>query len=384
MANESSALAGGLPEDYTIICDAGGGTVDVVGYELNPQDLATASPSLAPPFLDSWSLAAAITTEHVRTTLMATRPTLPVLDLSSLKAWWQRKWRTQSQIRKPSSPWAVYEIPCVVGSTCLNALGDYCAKSNFMREDYAIGSGYIIDRTSSSTITIGSGKTIATVGTITVPLRFDKEHANYMLQFHLLRDCIHDVILGKQFLRATETFSSAVNRMRRVKQRVLESLKSYDLLYLGDGAPRFMGYVDGYYQEALADSGAKVMIMDEDFARSIGQTIDRGMDSRIRLRFADGSTAKTSGMVYGVPWHFGYSRAVSDYKLDFHILKNAPANVILSDEFLFGTNAFSEYDCYLVDDDDEDEDGYFFAIDIDMNYYHQGQHLLHFGMCLRY
>jgi hypothetical protein len=39
-----------------------------------------------------------------------------------------------------------------------------------------------------------------------------------------------------------------------------------------------------------------------------------------------------------------------EHDLDIHILKNAPAAVILSDDFLFGTNAFSKYDCYLLDE----------------------------------
>jgi hypothetical protein len=69
---------------------------------------------------------------------------------------------------------------------------------------------------------------------------------------------------------------------------------------------------------------------------------------------------------------FGVGAVGEEYTLDFHILKNAPAAVILSDEFLFGTNACAEYDCYLIDEDDEDEDAQFFVIDLDRSYVNKG------------
>ncbi|KAH7089949.1 hypothetical protein FB567DRAFT_619301 [Paraphoma chrysanthemicola] len=77
-------------------------------------------------------------------------------------------------------------------------------------------------------------------------------------------------------------------------------------------------------------------------------------------RFADGSTASTTGMTYGVKWEYGLGGKCKEHTLDLHILPNAPADVILSDDFLYDTEAFAEYDCYLVDydDDDADEEGY--------------------------
>jgi hypothetical protein len=260
----------------------------------------------------------------------------------------------------------VYEIPCSLGSTLkLNALGDYCSKKNIMREDIAVRFGFTINRGETSSITIGSGITLRTTGTTVAPFRFDGERETYALRFHILPDCIHNIVLGKVFLKATATFSLAINFFRRVKRRVTNALSKHDLLYLGDRAPRFTGLVNGQRQEALADSGARVMVMDESYARSIGLPIAQGKQFTTKLRFADGSTAWTSGMTLGVTWEFGQGGRNVPYNLDFHILKNAPANVILSDDFLFGTNAFVLYDCFLVDEDDEDEDAFFFVIDID-------------------
>jgi hypothetical protein len=267
-----------------------------------------------------------------------------------------------------------FEIPSIIASVnSADALGDFCATKNFMRESYAKSLGIPIDRSNLTTVSIGSGKRLSTTGCIATPFRFKNEPEVYSLLFHLLPDCIHDVILGKSFLKATNTFRSAANKARRVFSRVINGFTCRDFLYLGDSAPRFTGLVNGRVEEALADSGAKVLIMDEDYARLRGLPILTDGKHQTRLRFADGSTAMTSGMSYGVKWEFGPRAQGEEHRLDFHILKNAPASVILNDEFLFGTNAFAEFGCYLVDEDDEDEDAYFFVIDVDMSYYNEGQ-----------
>jgi hypothetical protein len=241
-----------------------------------------------------------------------------------------------------------------------------------MKEAYAKRLGLSINRGDISTVRIGSGKRLTTVGTVVTPFRFKEEPEVYSLTFHLLPDCIHNVILGKAFLKATKTFSSLANKARRVIRRAVKRMTPRHFFYLGDSAPRFTGLLNGQKQEALADSGAKVLIMDEDYARSIGLPISTDGKHQTRLRFADGTTAMTSGITQGVQWEFGLGAVGEEYTLDFHILKNAPAAVILSDEFLFGTNAFAEYDCYLIDEDDEDEDAQFFVIDLDRSYVNKG------------
>lgn len=255
-----------------------------------------------------------------------------------------------------------------------NALGDYCAKKNFMKTSYAKRLGLPIDRSQKSSVSVGSGKQISTTGTVETWFRFKNERKAYSLIFHLIPDCIHDVILGKPFLRATETFASRVNQLLRVVKRAVNGLMPRHFLYLGDNAPRFTGQLNGHTQEALADSGCKVLIMDEDYARSIDVPIMANEENRLQLRFADNSTAMTSGMTFGVSWKFDHQGTSTTHLLDFHVLKNNPAAVILSDDILFSTNAYSEYDCYLIDEDDDDDEAYFLAIDIDTKNNCNGKH----------
>jgi hypothetical protein len=254
-----------------------------------------------------------------------------------------------------------------------DAIGDYCAKKNFMTKSYADRLGLVINRKSVLSVLTGSGKSVTTIGTATARFRFKLDPQVYALSFEILQDCIHDLILGKRFLKATKTFSSAVNRARRLVRGVINKVTGHHALFLGDSAPNFTGRLNGKTQTALADSGSKVLLMDEDYAQSLGLPIVRGDGHHLRLVFADNSTAVTSGMAVGVKWSFGITNWAKEYSLDFHLLKNAPAPVILSDQLLFEADAYSTFDCYLDDEDEEDDDAYFLAIDIDTNYQHEGQ-----------
>lgn len=241
-----------------------------------------------------------------------------------------------------------------------------------MTKSYADHLGLAIDQTHVESVLTGSGKKIQTVGSTTARYRFKHDPGVFALRFEILSDCVHDLILGKPFLKATETFSSAANRARRVVRRIASKVTQHHALFLGDSAPRFSGTLNGQSQEALADSGCKVLLIDEDYAKQLGLPILRRNEYRVKLIFADNSIAMSSGIVKGLRWTFGINGDEQEHFLDFHVLKNAPAPVILSEKLLFDTEAFSRYACYLEDADEEDDDAYFLAIDIDINYRHEG------------
>jgi hypothetical protein len=183
----------------------------------------------------------------------------------------------------------------------------------------------------------------------------------------VLKDSIHDVILGKAFLKATKTLSNIVLKAKRVVTNFTRGLATLRLNYLGDSAPRFTGLLNGRIHQALADTGAQGLFMSEAFARENRFSIIDDPDKIVTVQYADGTTATTIGMTYGINWEYGLGGRSMNHVLDFHILKDAPADVILSDDFLHDTEAFAAYDCYLIDVDDEDEDededqGHLFAI----------------------
>jgi hypothetical protein len=238
--------------------------------------------------------------------------------------------------------------------------------------------GLDIDKSRSRLVRVGSGAQVETAGVVSTDFHFrDEPDTEYPLLFHVLPNIAQELVLGKTFLNLTSTFKSKANRLRRVKERFVETLKQYHLLYLGDSGPKFTGLLNGRPAKALADTGSNVLVMDETFAAGLGLQILRGPEHRNRLIFADGSTKMTTGMTYDVEWRFGV--ADKSYNLNFHILENSPAPIILSDSFLFDTDAYDEYDCYLIDEDikDDDYDTYFFHIGYDFSYDAQGTLIIH-------
>jgi hypothetical protein len=252
-----------------------------------------------------------------------------------------------------------------------SALGDYCAKYNFISSTYAAKLKYPIAQRNAKDVKIGSGEKVRTLGTVDTRFSFEGESRVYDLVFHVLPGCLKDVILGKPFLRESHTLSNLKNFASRIRKSIGNMIDRHHLLFLGDSAPTFTGLINGIPARALADSGSSVLVMDEAFATNLGLPIDRG--SRTRLLFADGSTTYTTGTTRGVQWQFGPALDAEGYYRDFHILENAPAPIILNDSFLFGTEAFSKYDCYLLDELEEDDDGYCCHITTDHNCKPQGK-----------
>lgn len=194
----------------------------------------------------------------------------------------------------PTDESRVYKIPSVLaGRIIANSLGDSGARFNFMKEGFARRSGLSINRNAKMKVRIGSDKMVTTAGTIETSYQFTGESEKHTLVFQLLPKCLHDIILGNPFLKAAETFTK---RSSRIKEGIIKGIVDRDFLYLGSLGPRFHGTVNGVPQEALADSGAKIMVMDEDYAQRKDLPIVRDDMYRTRLRFADDSTANTSGM----------------------------------------------------------------------------------------
>jgi hypothetical protein len=112
------------------------------------------------------------------------------------------------------------------------------------------------------------------------------------------------------------------------------------------GAPkqRILGSIKGCTAVALPDTGSDVMLMSKQYAEKhrLIHWVSTDSADRTCLEFADGSLANTYGIAFGVEWRFG-KEDLTSRSCDFHIMDGLPYDVILSNDFLFESKAFSQF-----------------------------------------
>jgi len=173
---------------------------------------------------------------------------------------------------------------------------------------------------------------------VKVPWKFAGESSPFDVVFSVLPKCTHPVILGKDFLKVTETLTRFTHRITS-KLRAFAAPKSLHLL--GPQNERVLGILDRQPVTAVPDTGSDVMLMSRAYAERYNLTILEDQSLRSELEFADGSRAFTSGMVTDLEWTFANSDKT--FRCDFHVLDDLVVDLVLSNDFLFDTEAFPLY-----------------------------------------
>jgi hypothetical protein len=180
---------------------------------------------------------------------------------------------------------------------------------------------------------------ISIVGTATLPFSFAGETKKHVLTFHVLRNSVHDIVLGSPFLRATETFTRFAHRVgRKVRESVSRGAHRICLL----GSEQYVnGLAGGVRVDAVPDTGADVSVMSAEFAKANGFEVDDDEQHQILLEFADGSTARAQGVVMDVAWESGADE--QKRPTDVYFLSSLPVDLVLGFGFLCQTEAFQEH-----------------------------------------
>jgi Aspartyl protease len=220
----------------------------------------------------------------------------------------------------------------------VSAIPDTGSDLDIVSVDFVRRHGITIDTTSQRFIQLPNGKIIAT-STVSLPFLFDGENSTFSRVFTVMPNCLHDVILSNSFLRTTETLTKF---SRRLRSRFVPTIHVPRLRLLGTPRHRIWGSINGRNVAAIPDTGSDVMLMSKRYARKLGLKISKVANHRTCLEFADGTLANTCGMVFGVEWRFGGQDSTSQY-CDFHIMEDLPYKVILSNDFLFKSKAFSKF-----------------------------------------
>ena len=230
-------------------------------------------------------------------------------------------------------------VSLLMDSHELHAFPDNGSELDIISYRFAKKHGLGIDATDKRQLALPNGRQIRTVGTAALQFNFQGEKDTLRRTFHVLKNSVHDVVLGRSFLETTATLTTFVHRIKTK----IASLKLPHVFLLGSLSPRIRGSINGVNVNAVDDIGSDVNVMSLKEARRLGLRIEAGEAHKKLLGFADGSSAWTDGMVVGVDWRFGKNCSTTPIKIDIHILKDLTCDVILSNDFLFDNNAYSTH-----------------------------------------
>lgn len=224
-------------------------------------------------------------------------------------------------------------LPSTLDGREISAFPDVGAAANFIALRYVRTHGLTINSAARNLVQTAVGSAVDILGTVTLPFSFRGEKKVHQMEFNVMRDAVHDVIIGSPFLKLTKTFTRYKHRL----QQMLREVRLPRLRFLGSHQ-YIRGRVNGSYVDAVPDTGADVPVMSLSFAEEHGFEVITDPEHRILLQFADGSTATTLGMVRNMEWSFGSSGA--QHHIDVYVLEELQTGLILDNTFLYDTNAF--------------------------------------------
>ena len=243
----------------------------------------------------------------------------------------------------------------------VRALADTGADQNFVAKAFAeqMHCGLVhYPRDARPNFVMGHGRQIHAIAHVKVRWQFRKEpKKTYNLSFYVLADCIFDVMIGGAFLYATSTMTLYRNRLSRIP-RPRRALHTRIVNLCGISSRRLNGVLLSEKCLALPDSGAEPNLLSYEYAKQRGWLLDMvpGPKNCTLLQFADGSTEATEGRLH-LEWAYSGQRDVrispARYSITFDILRGCPFDVILGQDFLDRTNAFTKYIDFFQDVYDE-------------------------------
>ena len=254
-------------------------------------------------------------------------------------------------------------ITCLLGGQKASSLPDTGAKVNFLPLAYVKARKLVVDATKAQVFNTAIGRPMTSVGTVPLSLEFDRETRRYPLEWHVVPDTPMGLpVLGGPFLRLTKTFREYKHR---VSQKLLYSFP-HRLWSSGSSHQLISGFVNGVPINALPDTGSNIMAMSAAYAKTRSFYVDRARQYRILVRFPDGYTTRTRGVVKNAKLQFG-SRPEDIYYKDVYVLDDLEHDLVLDYMFLYETDALDLYEDSLseYDTDDADEDMSFCAIQRD-------------------
>ncbi|ORY13959.1 hypothetical protein BCR34DRAFT_249813 [Clohesyomyces aquaticus] len=249
-------------------------------------------------------------------------------------------------------------VPGRVKGRYVSATPDYGSNFDIVSEELTTSFGIIVDTRSRQEFGLPNGLKRVFLGIAMIPWSFEDDDEIHERPFHVMRQCVHSIILGNEFLSITQTFTKYVNR---VKEKIVHSPSAFQRLFFTDSAnstpisrQRLLGLINRIPVGGLADTCSDLPIINRKTANDLGLTILEGDEHITEVQFVDGSSDFTSGIVKDVDWCFSVSNSPEDlHRLDLHVMDNISCALILDKGLLWDMRAFITYgDCFIDIDPD--------------------------------
>lgn len=224
------------------------------------------------------------------------------------------------------------------------AFPDTCSELNVLSESFVQHHGFAAEEVTSFSVRLPNGTRVESVGSLTLSLRYENEPKSHRISFIVLRNCVHDVVLGNAFLQMTETLTKFLRRIEWIPRALREVIPRVCLV----NSPQqgVNGSINGHFVSASPDTGSDVNLVSKDLAMALDLKVNLDPTQVITLEFIDGSRAPTYGMIPEVKWRFDEDEC-STQQASQHRAKSAPKPKMVR-EWNFGSDA-SPHETYICD-----------------------------------
>ncbi|KAF7512685.1 hypothetical protein GJ744_000252 [Endocarpon pusillum] len=239
------------------------------------------------------------------------------------------------------------ELPMVISGVTVKSCADSGSEENIIDASLADRLGLRIRREKKDCkiFEIGNGKIVRSIGRTRANCTFAKDARNRIkCWFYVFAQLATPLIMGMGFLDHTQTMTK---RQDRLQQCTLLPSEFFSVRSIGRPRRQLACLVNGQYVLAKADSGSEIDMMSLSYAKTLGYRVDRTQESRSRVMFADRTVGETIGqitanIVLGDAGGQSYLRT-------FHVFPGLSSDVLLGENILQQTQAFSTLQSSFVD-----------------------------------
>jgi hypothetical protein len=242
-----------------------------------------------------------------------------------------------------------------VFGTPLSAIPDFGSSFDIIAESLALRLYLQLESSNAKRFSLPSRATKTFLGTVTLEWQFAEESEGHLRVFHVMKNCVHPIVLGRQFLKTTGTLSQNIHRVIENIIQVSNHVRR-QVLFVdtpteeATSRERILGLINGRPIGGLADTCSDLTIIKRCVAERMGFAISEGDDDKTEVEFIDGSTAFTTGTIRNVEWCFSATYAAEDmHYIDVHVMDDIPCAFILDKWLLWDNRAFTHYDYAIFD-----------------------------------